>query len=474
MTKLSDRVPLDESNEEHRNLLTDLQCNILSSHGRSNTHYFFLRFSEASAARRVLRALATAEDLTKGLKLESEASSRHRRLARMAAAKQGRREHSEGYSTNLLLSSLCYTELLADFVVPPDEAFKQGLAARDETIGPAIRLNDPPAVKRAPRVHALYTVAYDVSTEAWETTRQHILGLLRAHQVEVHEERGYVLRHPDPDPRKAYPIEPFGYRDAISQPLFFQKDLEARVKYEGAAATVAEGKWSSFAPLSLVLTPDPNGGSAHALGSYVCYRKIKQKVAAFYEQAARISEGLRQQPNAIPLEPDEVADRLIGRHVDGEPLDANGGNFNDFKYPANSACPMHAHVRKVNPRDQYVENHRIVRRATVFGPKLVRERTGRPSIPVQLEAGERAGDVGLLFFCCQANIAQQFEWLQGFWANQLNPVADTVIGQVAEGARNFVGFNGSKRFFDYDPVVEVMEGEYFFAPSISFLASRLK
>jgi Dyp-type peroxidase family len=473
MTKLSDRVPLDESNEEHRALLTDLQCNILSSHGRPNTHYFFLRFPGPEPARRVLRALATAEDLTKGLKLEPEEGSRRRRLARAAAARQRRREPSAGYSTNLLLSSLCYTELLPEFTIPRDEAFKQGLATRDDAIGPAIRLNDPVALRRAPRVHALYTVGYDVSGEDWAATRREILDVLGAHDVDVHEESGYVLRHPDP--QKAYPIEPFGYRDAISQPLFFQKDLEAREKYEGAAATVAEGKWSSFAPLSLVLVPDPNGDSAQSLGSYICYRKIKQKVAAFYEQAGKISEGLGKLPNVAPLTADEVADRLIGRHVDGKPLDPTGGDLNDFRYPAKSACPAHAHTRKVNPRTDYVANHRIVRRATVFGPKLVRDReTGRPSLPARVEAGEQAGDVGLLFFCCQADIAQQFEWLQGVWANHQGLGADTAIGQLPEATQNRIGLNDSGRVFDYDPVVEVMEGEYFFAPSISFLSSRLK
>ncbi len=460
--KLTDRNPLDESALENEPLLGDLQCNILSSNGRPNTHYFFLKFPNGAAAKGVLRALASAKELPRGLKLESEAGSRTRRREHLAAATPKGREPS-AFSANLLLSARCYNEFLGDFTTPPDAAFRQGMATRDGSLGSAVKLNDPPVSEEASPVHAVYVVGYDPEAADWAAVKSEIITLLRSADVSVREEAGYVLRHPT----ERYPIEPFGYRDAISQPLFFKADLAARRKYEGAAATVEGGRWSSFAPLSTVLVPDPNGDTDQSFGTYIAYRKIKQKVDFFYDQATQLAQQLADPA----LSRDDIADRLIGRQVDGTPLDQSP-DLNNFTYPSNSACPMHAHARKVNPRNQYVGNRRIVRRATVFGPKLRRDVQGRPAIPTKPQEGETSGDVGLLFFCCQANIAGQFEAIQAQWANNASAGADTVIGQLPPSTKNKIGFNGSGLKFDYEPVVKVMEGEYFFAPSIKFF-SRL-
>src|SRR5688500_18269107 len=84
MANLSDTEPLDETDPKHEKLLADLQCNILSSHGRPNVHYFLLHFpwSDSSRVRRVLAALARGAlgDVPGGLELGSELSSRARRM----------------------------------------------------------------------------------------------------------------------------------------------------------------------------------------------------------------------------------------------------------------------------------------------------------------------------------------------------------------------------------------------------------
>jgi Dyp-type peroxidase family len=478
MPKLTDREPLDEFKPDHQNLLADLQCNILSSHGRPNTHYFFLRFPDGLTARRLLGMLARGEALPKDIELESELSSRIRRLVKRAAAKAESREPSAGFSTNILLTARCYSEFLAGdgrgfdgFIAPSDAAFRQGMATRDDTLRGAAKLNDSSALRCASPVHALYVVGYDLEAEAWGLVREQILALLQKHGVTLREEAGYVLR----DPTDTYPIEPFGYRDAISQPLFFKTDLERAVEYKGAAATVQERNGSSFAPLSLVLVPDPNGRSKESSGTYFVYRKIKQKVDFFYEQAQQLADKLATLPTPIPLSWEDVADHLIGRRVNGTPLEASP-NLDDFTYPKHGAlCPAHAHVRKVNPRATYSASRRIVRRGTVFGPRLVRESNGRPKLPTRSEPGEPSSDVGLLFFCCQADITQQFETIQGQWANanKVKSRPDTVIGQLPPAVPHKIGFKDNAPSLDYQPVVEVMEGDYFFAPSISFLTSNL-
>lgn len=465
MPKLSDLKALDDAKADRKALLTDLQCNILSSHLRANTHYFFLTFQDREQARLVLRGLAHGDDLGTGLKLQSELSSRGRQVERSKQAPAMRYQGSPGFSTSLMLAARCYTQFLPELALPPDAAFQHGMPGRDDTLEGADRLNDPERLERGPRIHAVYTVSYDLH-EPWQPVREKILSWLTDLRVTVREDEGYVLRHPT----KNHAIEPFGYRDAISQPLFFEEDMKTRIKHEGAAATVAGGQWSSFAPLSLVLVPDPNGKSEDAHGTYVAYRKLRQNVDLFYRQAERLADEASKRPNAPRLSRDQVADRLIGRTLDGTPLDG-GPNQNDFTYPNDSVCPMHAHVRKVNPRDPYARPHRIVRRATVFGPRLKRGPEGRPTLPPQSEDGGKSTDVGLLFFCCQADIKQQFEFIQAQWANDMTGGADTVIAQLPPNAEHKIALNGSGLTLSYSPVVEVLEGEYFFVPSISFFSS---
>jgi deferrochelatase/peroxidase EfeB len=128
----------------------------------------------------------------------------------------------------------------------------------------------------------------------------------------------------------------------------------------------------------------------------------------------------------------------------------------------------------VNPREGYALGHRIVRRSTVYGPRYERKEDGRPDLdkgdPAVRYASEFPDGVGLMFFCCQSNIAEQFETIQGQWANARAGGADAVIAQMPQGELNKIGVNGSGIRFPYQPVVELLEGEYFFAPSISFFS----
>lgn len=464
MPPITTPTPLDDTDLRNRDLLDDLQCNILSSNDRPNTHYFFLTFSSADQARRALSSLASGNHCTtSNLALESEWESRERRRVKAALPTAVRHDPVPGFSASLMLTARCYADFFPGFM-PSDPAFQARMARRDNTLRDAARLNDPEHLRRESGVHALYAVGYDAQAVAWSQVEQAIRGRLAALGVVVHEEQGYVLRHSSQGRVNA--IEPFGYRDAISQPLFYQQDLAAAVRNQGAAATVAGGSWSSFARLSLVLVPDPHGRSPEPHGTYVAYRKLRQKVDLFYEQAARLAASAP----APALAPNDVADGLIGRRIDGTPLDG-GANLNDFIYPHNSVCPAHAHARKVNPRkDSWARERRIVRRSTVYGPELLRDRAGRPILPTRSDR-ELRPDVGLLFFACQADINAQFEFIQALWANDMTSGADTVIAQLPRGVQNRISLNGSGSTLAYDPVVDLLAGDYFFVPSISFFSS---
>ncbi len=115
----------------------------------------------------------------------------------------------------------------------------------------------------------------------------------------------------------------------------------------------------------------------------------------------------------------------------------------------------------------YLE-HRIARRGIIYGKRKF-DLSDHP------EKG-----VGLLFMCFQADIAKQFEHLQKM-ANAITGGLDPIIGQTAnkktplqqQWPSDWAGEGRKTKAFNFQGFVTLQGGEYFFAPSISFLR-RLK
>jgi deferrochelatase/peroxidase EfeB len=169
---------------------------------------------------------------------------------------------------------------------------------------------------------------------------------------------------------------------------------------------------------------------------------------------------------------------LVGRYEDGTPVVERGGEglinpiANNFDYKHDTEgqrCPFHAHIRKVNPRHETGDEQEPLRRLTRRGIPY-----GDPA-----EAQKEDGDsVGLLFMCFQRNIAQQYEFIQKFWANNAqflkgSPATglDPIIGQ---GERDKLRFNYTYgapgcRQAVFEEFVKLRGGEYFYAPSMSRL-----
>jgi deferrochelatase/peroxidase EfeB len=204
---------------------------------------------------------------------------------------------------------------------------------------------------------------------------------------------------------------------------------------------------------------------------------------------------------------------VVGRFEDGTPVTLQKGpgtddpvlnNFNYKDDAAGSRCPFHAHVRKVNPRTSpsaagdlpfdpgSERSRRITRRGITYGHRT------RESLETDELDQLPSGEVGLLFMCCQASLANQFEFMQGAWANNADfPPGQPVAGQPPVGVDPVIGQEtgnppapptaprvpqqwptewGEEDFqkrpkaqFAFGGFVRMLGGEYFFVPSLPFL-----
>jgi len=250
-------------------------------------------------------------------------------------------------------------------------------------------------------------------------------------------------------------IEHFGYADGISQPPLVQKTDDGLVAVQKEVFQ-------------------------HALdehqGSYLVFRKLEQDVEEFYRK-------LEQMENHRDIPQELAGAQVIGRFRDGTPLVKSskplGGHPDvqiDFaKDPLGNRCPFHAHVRKVAPPKQ--DGPRIVRRGVPYG-KRNRDLSDRP-----------ASGVGLLFMCYQRSIQEQFEVLQADWCNAHNfpekdagsdPLVGRPRGRSLQKWKKVWGGKGTAHFDFREingeeprPVVRMLGGEYFYAPSILYLKGLL-
>lgn len=243
-------------------------------------------------------------------------------------------------------------------------------------------------------------------------------------------------------------------------------------------------------------------------GSFLVFRRLKQKVREFYDETKILYDELINAGNFEDITYDEFLARLVGRYKDGTPVVFDGqnisnsyiSNFNfksatgDFILadatfvpsveadPSGLKCPMFAHIRKVNPRDvatdQGAETNtatfRVLRRGIPFGKPYNHE---NPDDPVNSE------NRGLFFMSYQTSILNQFERLVTRWMNKdSRPEArtghDILVGQNNEEGENNVRWcmftnaaGHGKRLETTKPFVIPTGGGYFFCPSLKTLKS---
>lgn len=451
----------------YKELLEDLQGNILKGHGRDYSTHLFLEFKEGKE-KEVKEAIAlfTNKYVTSAQTQADEAA-------------QYRANGTNGkVFANFFLSAAGYEYLgIKPFKMPKDEPFRYGMKnpSVSNLLGDNVYTEWEEGFQST--IHALVLIADDDVVDVLQCVNllsQHI----RPSAEIVHREDGFILRN-----KKGQVIEHFGFVDGISQPLFLKRDIaKAKVNNYGF------GQWDSRAGLDLVLEKDRNGNE-NSYGSYLVYRKLEQDVKNFR---------VRQKVLATELGINsELAGALVmGRFADGTPVNLTDiptystntpNNFNFADDADGRKCPFHAHTRQTNPRgdtgrigssvnfEQSLEterNHRLARRGISYGNNDLHAydsddpNNQKSKIPS-----------GLLFLSFQANIKNQFNFMQATWANANNfpRVAvgpDPVIAPESGTQKWPTKWGGTEtKEFDFGGYVKFKGGEYFFAPSISFLKS---
>lgn len=464
--------------------LSDLQGNILKGHGRHHTANIFCKFptGKAMAVKAFLKNLV-ASDLVRSARSQLQDSEAIKN--KTATPVQINRAFY-----NVMISKSGYDFLgIASVKQPNDAGFKAGMRGRQALLSDPLKMNLQAEYQTD--FHVLILIA-TASENTLQAERTKLANLLSAAGIftngTYHTEIGKALFNPAQDG-----IEHFGYVDGRSQPLMLLEDIAVEAISKGGI-----DNWSpAFGPAQAV-TRDPGSLADTSFGSYFVFRKLEERVSAFKESEEILGDKLGVGEMAGAL--------VIGRYEDGTPVATSpvavatppvANNFNFEQQPPNAInaargerCPFHSHVRKTNPRTDDTRFATMARRGITYGERLdahvdgdgrtILDTPGEPAFPV-------AG-VGLLFASFQASITNQFEVIQAQWANNKNfPLTqapcgiDPVIGQGVSVKQKWPKQWGGPQTEQHDfykvatdpagkgPFVIMQGGDYFFAPSLTFL-----
>jgi Dyp-type peroxidase family len=420
----------------------DIQANLLSMPPWKRADYRFLTIDDPALCRRGLMNLIYA-GAEIGL-ISADRFAQHK-----AAHRQGRKGLDRSINVAFTAGGLTQLGVAQEYVGGMPLAFQQGMAARAHILGDSGDWAPPQwqGMLGNSNVH-IVIAAYGMSHDVESYWRDVVTCVHEDEKVDgtadflgcrtIHRELGERSEH------DGYLVEPFGFRDGIGQPLIEGVD-EATSARE---IPIAPGEF-------ILGYPDVDGNDQIAEktvgpslrqlclnGTYMVFRKIEQDVAAFNEATCN----------------GDLASRLFGRKKNGRSLvdPTSQEDLDDFNYkhdPDGNYCPFGSHVRRLNPRNEEVRRHRIIRRG----------------IPYKNDDRTQ----GMLFVCLNARIDSQFEFLQSEWAEK-----GDFLGSFTDARDPVIG--GGALFFDASsrgsPVVlksfvRVRGGEYLFIPGIGALHS---
>jgi len=264
--------------------------------------------------------------------------------------------------------------------------------------------------------------------------------------------------------------EPFGFRDGISHPAIEGSGIAGSNPQERPlkAGEFVLGYRDELGGVQKT-TPEILGRN----GTYVVFRKLHQRVAAFRQYLKANSTSVADE--------ELLAAKMMGRWRSGAPLalcpfhdnpelGSDPRRNNDFLFeaddPVGLKTPGGSHIRRCNPRDAAIAGvariHRMIRRGTAYGPLL----------PEGIMVDDGA-DRGLMFAFVGAHIGRQFEFVQSQWVN------DGVFFGAGDDKDPIVGSNEinftlprkpiRKRLQGIPRFVVTRGGEYCFMPGLRAL-----
>jgi Dyp-type peroxidase family len=265
--------------------------------------------------------------------------------------------------------------------------------------------------------------------------------------------------------------EPFGFRDGISHPAIEGSGIPGTNSHEPPlkAGELVLGYPDELDPRPTLPQPAILGRN----GTYVVFRKLHQRVAAFRQY-------LRAQAKD-PAHEELIAAKMMGRWRSGAPLarcpmhddpelGADRSRSNDFQYGDDTTgynTPPGSHIRRCNPRDAsvagYVRLHRMIRRGTAYGPEL-------PEGVLEDDGADR----GLIFAFVGTQLGRQFEFVQTEWVNGgeflgLGDAKDPITGPNDNGSFSYPQRPIPRRLHGISRFVVTRGGEYCFMPGLRAL-----
>ena len=452
---------IDQRDLQFDSLFSNLQGNILKSHGRNHTTNIFIKFdkNKENITKKWIKDFA--EKIT-SCKTQLRETERYKR-----------NKVPGGTFYNLFLSAKGYEYFGKDITKFKDNSFINGMEVAD--------LNDPKISEWETgfkeEIHAMILIGDMDLNKLGEISKGIIKEVEELVQI-LTIEYGDAIRNSNGDG-----LEHFGYVDGISQPLFFKDEVD-----ENISSNITPLKFDPSATLDLVLVIDPFVNGKDAFGSYFVFRKLEQNVKGFKESEEKlaIDLGLKGEDND---DEERAGAMIVGRFEDGTPVTLSNknnlissGTLNNFDYKNDAdgaKCPFHAHIRKSNPRrNEDDKSHIMARRGIPYGHRNV-----SPEIDPVI-AQMPTGGVGLLFMSFQKSIVNQFEVIQKYWVNEddfphKETGIDPIIGQ--DGTDNISVGKYAKKYDSISSIetqsfknfVTFKGGEYFFAPSIIFLKEEL-
>ncbi len=389
--------------------LSDIQGLILRGLGQSMVRHLVLKVTNGPSARVALGEMAMSA--TPGPKITH-------------GADWGSEKPASGITVGLTATGLAALGLPEASIHSFPTDYLEGAVARAPNVGDW-DYNAPEewgALSDPDNVHLLFSVYASTPVDLDAACKEVTDSLASGCTITTTFDGAVFADHPD----KVH----FGYRDNISQPIINGDPVSSPPDGPQDLAPPGEfllGYESQFGGVWLDV-PQPSALGIN--GSFSAFRVLEQNVAGFEQFIEEVAAQAK-------FDKELVAAKVVGRWRNGvalveapgpsmPPDPTRGQPLNNYGYealdPAGLRCPVGAHMRRGNPRDQPMlplgdgGRRRVMRRGIPYGPEW--------------HAGDPPDTVarGLLGHFIGASLTLQFETVMGEWLNRgmTNPdITDT-------------------------------------------------